>query len=413
MWIDVSVHFGPFWFNLSVPRMKHTRTFGSFGLSFLLLLVTLGVVGCRHAGLEMRDGLPVETGGYYPPSHTGQGGGAYAGAPGGRYVNPPIHIPRTVPPGSAIRYNSVVTSQPLIAITFDDGPHPSHTPRLLDILAQRNVKATFYVVGSRVQSHPHIIARMIREGHEVANHTWNHPDLTKLSDAGTRSELQRTAQAIYQACGVYPRTYRPPYGAITDRHRRWIHGEFGYPTVTWNVDPRDWQKPGPSVVTSRLVSGARNGAILLAHDIHGGTVSAIPSALDQLLARGFRFVTVTQLIHAATTASASPEEGSAEKGSAEAVAAAGDWVASIAAAAYEDWGSEAGVAAAEEGGKPVASSKQEETPDPQEAGGIVGAGSEEVGTEVEVAEPADEPLAVADQEASGNSVSTPEAPGLR
>ena len=258
--------------------------------------------------MDIQGALPLRTGGYYPPG--GQYGQAvdYMAAPGGRQMNPTVHIPRTVPPGSAIAYNSVKISEPLIAMTFDDGPHPSHTPRLLDILAQRNVKATFFVVGSRVQSHPHIIARMVREGHEVANHTWNHPDLTKISDAMTRSELQRTAHAIHSACGLYPRTYRPPYGAITERHRRWIHGEFGYPTVTWNVDPKDWQRPGPSVVASRLVAGARNGAILLAHDIHGGTVSAIPSALDQLLSRGFRFVTVTQLINAATFGTALGQE---------------------------------------------------------------------------------------------------------
>jgi|GEM_PF-327957 len=224
---------------------------------------------------------------YRPPASTG-------------VRNPTITIPRTVPPGSRTRYSSVSTTQPLLAMTFDDGPHPTHTPRLLEIMAQRNIKATFYVVGKNVQAYPQIVARMVREGHEVANHTWNHPKFTAISDATIRHELQRTAKAIHSACGVYPKTVRPPYGAVTERHRQWIYREFGYPTITWNVDPNDWQKPGPSVVAARLVSGARPGGILLAHDIHSGTISAMPSAFDQLLGKGFRFVTVTQLINADT-----------------------------------------------------------------------------------------------------------------
>jgi peptidoglycan/xylan/chitin deacetylase (PgdA/CDA1 family) len=277
----------------------------------------------------MRALIPIEYGGYYPGDDKSKGAdGSGSTGSGGIKLNPNIDIPRTVPPGSAIRYSSASTSSPLVALTFDDGPHPSHTPRLLDILARRNVKATFFVVGSRVQSYPHIVARMIREGHEVANHTWSHPDLTKLSDEQTRSELQRTAHAIFEASGIYPRTYRPPYGAITERHCRWIHSEFGYPTVLWNVDPKDWQKPGPSVVSSRLVAGARKGAILLAHDIHAGTVSAIPSTLDQLLARGYRFVTVTQLINTATFGSPASAGQSAEEdglaGGAPPVNAVGD-----------------------------------------------------------------------------------------
>ena len=211
-------------------------------------------------------------------------------------------------------------------MTFDDGPHPSNTPRLLDILRQRNIKATFYVVGKNVQAYPQIVARMAREGHEVANHTWTHPYITKVSDGQTRSELQRTAQAIHRACGQYPRTFRPPYGATSERHRQWIFREFGYPSITWNVDPNDWQKPGPSVVASRLVSGARPGAILLAHDIHSGTISAMPSALDQLLARGYRFVTVTQLINASHSGMAETEEGAdaASPADADATAVASD-----------------------------------------------------------------------------------------
>jgi peptidoglycan/xylan/chitin deacetylase (PgdA/CDA1 family) len=89
---------------------------------------------------------------------------------------------------------------------------------------------------------------------------------------------------------------RPPYGAITTAQKKWIREEFGYPSILWSVDPEDWKKPGSSAVTSRLVRGASPGGILLVHDIHAPTIDAIPSAVDQLLARGYQFVTVTQLL---------------------------------------------------------------------------------------------------------------------
>lgn len=193
-------------------------------------------------------------------------------------------------------YSSVPTSQPYLALTFDDGPHPTLTPRLLDILKQRNVKATFYVVGTNVRRYPHIMRRMVAEGHEVGNHTENHPHLSRMSPDAVRRELSVTHQAIVSATGIPPRTMRPPYGAITGEQKAWIKSEFGYPTIMWSVDPEDWKRPGASVVASRLVSGARPGGILLVHDIHAASIDAMPSAIDQLLAKGFRFVTVSQLI---------------------------------------------------------------------------------------------------------------------
>ena len=103
-------------------------------------------------------------------------------------------------------------------------------------------------------------------------------------------------QDIVKATGVAPRTMRPPYGAITSSQRSWIKREFGYPTITWSVDPEDWKKPGSSVVASRLINGAAPGGILLVHDIHAPTIDAMPRALDGILAKGYKFVTVTQLI---------------------------------------------------------------------------------------------------------------------
>ncbi len=204
--------------------------------------------------------------------------------------------PATGPLGTKDSYSSIKTNLPLVALTFDDGPHPENTPRLLDLLKSRNVKATFYVVGTNAQRHPGILRRMVAEGHEIGNHTITHGNLTKMTPDAIRKELKTSHQTILSATGVAPRSMRPPYGAITSDQKAWIKREFGYPSIMWSVDPEDWKRPGPSVVASRLVSGARPGGILLVHDIHKPTIDAMPSAIDQLLGKGFQFITVSQLV---------------------------------------------------------------------------------------------------------------------
>ncbi|MGK0190692.1 MAG: peptidoglycan/xylan/chitin deacetylase (PgdA/CDA1 family) [Verrucomicrobiales bacterium] len=194
-------------------------------------------------------------------------------------------------------YSRAKVQQPFIAITFDDGPHKTNTPQLLDILRSRNIRATFYVVGPNVKRYPDLLRRMVAEGHEIGNHTVSHGNMTKMSDQRIRSELGEVHNSILAVTGVAPQTVRPPYGALRTEQREMIRREFGYPTILWNVDPEDWKRPGVSVVTQRLVEGARPGGILLAHDIHAPTISATPAALDELLRRGFQFVTVSELIN--------------------------------------------------------------------------------------------------------------------
>lgn len=199
--------------------------------------------------------------------------------------------------GAKSSYSRVTVSEPYVAMTFDDGPHPSNTPRLLDILKQRNVKATFFVVGTNAKAYPHILQRMVAEGHEVANHTWSHADVTKISSDSVRNELNTTRDAIVAATGVQPKTFRPPYGAVNSNLKTWIQQEYGYPTIMWSVDPMDWKNRNAAIVSDRLVNGAHKGGILLAHDIHKTTIDAMPSTLDRLLSQGYRFVTVSQLIN--------------------------------------------------------------------------------------------------------------------
>lgn len=210
--------------------------------------------------------------------------------------NPDFNFSADISRASAVTYNSGSRSAPFVAITFDDGPHPQNTPRLLDMLKERNIKATFYVIGKSVEAHPQIIRRMVAEGHEIGNHTWSHPNLTKLSQSAVEQELRKCEAAIAKAAAVRPRTMRPPYGAFTQSQRVWAFDNFGYPTILWDVDPQDWKRPGVSVVANRIVSNTQNGSIILAHDLHKTTVDSMPRALDDLLRKGYKFVTVSQLI---------------------------------------------------------------------------------------------------------------------
>jgi peptidoglycan/xylan/chitin deacetylase (PgdA/CDA1 family) len=212
-------------------------------------------------------------------------------------INRPSSMPAVPPAGVRLSYSQVNTTQPVVAMTFDDGPHPSLTPRLLDILKARNIKCTFFVIGRNAKAYPHIIRRMIAEGHEIANHTWSHPSLTSRSDAQIRQELKQSEDALLAIANYRPHLIRPPYGAVNARIKQLMYDEFGYSTIMWSVDPQDWRRPGVSVVTSRLVNGAHPGAIMLAHDIHPSTIEAMPAMFDQLLAKGYQFVTVSQLLH--------------------------------------------------------------------------------------------------------------------
>src|SRR5213596_2363116 len=199
----------------------------------------------------------------------------------------------------SITFSSVHVDEPYIALTFDDGPSATLTPKLLDLLAAHHIKATFFVIGENVAEHPEIVARAAREGHEIGNHSWSHPNFAKMSQENVRRQLQQTDDAIKNATGKRPTLLRPPYGSITAREKRWIHDEFGYEIILWDVDPYDWKRPGPAVVRARILKETRPGSIVLSHDIHPGTIEAMPSTFDALEAKGFKFVTVSELIRMA------------------------------------------------------------------------------------------------------------------
>ncbi len=195
-----------------------------------------------------------------------------------------------------ITFSQCHVDGPYIAMTFDDGPHVANTPRLLDMLKQRKIKATFFVVGQCAAEYPDIMKRIIAEGHEIGNHSWSHPQLSAMSDAAVHDQLQKTQDAIVQATGVTPKLMRPPYGAFTARQRAWSYGNWGYKCILWDVDPLDWKVRNAEHVKSEILKGAVAGSIILSHDIHKTTVDAMPETLDALLAKGFKFVTVSELI---------------------------------------------------------------------------------------------------------------------
>jgi len=200
------------------------------------------------------------------------------------------------PSAEKITFSEVNVDGPYIAMTFDDGPHATNTPKLLEMAAKRHIKLTFFVLGECIEQNPDVLRQEVAEGHEIGNHSWSHPNLAKLSDEGLRTQLQRTEDMMVKTAGIKPKLMRPPYGELTKRQRILVNHEFGYKVILWDVDPLDWKRPGSDVVAQRIIAGARPGLIILSHDIHPPTIAAMPEVFDALLAKGFKFVTVSELL---------------------------------------------------------------------------------------------------------------------
>lgn len=181
---------------------------------------------------------------------------------------------------------------PCVALTFDDGPGP-YTSRLLDILAAHGVKATFYTVGRQIEQRPGVLRKMAAAGHQIGNHTYDHPQLTAVSADAVRRQIA-TTDALLRAQGITPSTVRPPYGSYNTSVLQ-VLDSLGHGVVNWNVDPRDWEARHTPTVVQRVTSAARPGASLLLHDVHSTSVEAVPQIVTTLKARGYHFVTVDQI----------------------------------------------------------------------------------------------------------------------
>jgi peptidoglycan-N-acetylglucosamine deacetylase len=167
-----------------------------------------------------------------------------------------------------------------VRLTFDDGPDRTATPDILDTLAAHEVTATFFVVGQMVVANPALVQRASQEGHTIGNHSWDHPDLTTLSQSQVRSELQDTTDVIEQVTGTTPTQWRPPYGATNPAVEAVAAGVGLTSTVLWTVDPRDWADPPATTVRDRVLQAVRPDSIVLLHD---GTGANTPEALPMIL----------------------------------------------------------------------------------------------------------------------------------
>lgn len=181
-----------------------------------------------------------------------------------------------------------------LALTFDDGPHPIYTQKLLAILKQFNVKATFFVVGMMVDKYPDLVGQEVAEGHEVANHTYHHLRLPLLPDVNIEEELSNGANAIERAVGSSTRLFRPPGGEY-DNDVIAITKRLGYVMVLWTDDPADFANPGSAVIEKRTLQNITNGGILLLHDGVHQTLDILPDLLMRLKKQGYKFVTCSQM----------------------------------------------------------------------------------------------------------------------
>ncbi|WP_313756660.1 polysaccharide deacetylase family protein [Tissierella sp.] len=189
----------------------------------------------------------------------------------------------------------------ILALSFDDGPHPKYTLEILDILKQYNVKATFFVLGKHAESYPDIINRQVSEGHEIGNHSYSHINMKKVSDKIIKEEFEKTQEIIYSISNIKPKVFRPPYGNYNDDVIKIVSSD-NLSVVLWTFyqDSKDWSNPGVDVIVNTTLSKVQNGDIILLHDYvykkESHTVEALKIILPKLIDEGYRFVTISELI---------------------------------------------------------------------------------------------------------------------
>jgi peptidoglycan/xylan/chitin deacetylase (PgdA/CDA1 family) len=202
-------------------------------------------------------------------------------------------------PGGDVKVSRAILkgSDKFCALTFDDGPDAQYTLEVAEVLREYGVSATFFVVGYKVERYPDQVVALAASGHEIANHSYNHPDFTKLSATEQKRQLTRTTAAL-ENLGITPRWFRPPNGSFNKAAVKTCKG-CGLSPVLWSVDPRDWSKPGAAKITSRVLNDTGNGAVILLHSTNSQTVDALPGIIEGLQKRGYRFLTMTQWAAAA------------------------------------------------------------------------------------------------------------------
>lgn len=179
-----------------------------------------------------------------------------------------------------------------VSLTFDDGPNPETTPKLLNILKENDVKATFFMLGQNAEANPEVVKQVLDAGHEVASHSYDHPQLNTLDDKALKAQIQKTDKILYKASGKLPRNLRPPYGAI-DKHSAEV---ISKPIIQWNIDSEDWKSHNTDAILATIKANLYDGSIILLHDIHPETVASIPQVIKLLKDNGYTIVPVNELL---------------------------------------------------------------------------------------------------------------------
>ena len=183
-------------------------------------------------------------------------------------------------------------AHPEVALTFDDGPSPKYTPLLLDGLKERNVRATFFLLGKNVKENQELVQRMQAEGHLLGNHTYNHVQLNKIPETTARQEILKTNNEIYEATRKYPEYMRPPYGAWKKNMELCVE----MLPVFWDIDTLDWKSQNVDAILKAAGEEPEDGSIILMHDEYQTSVEAALLLIDRLKEKGYEFVTVDELI---------------------------------------------------------------------------------------------------------------------
>ena len=193
--------------------------------------------------------------------------------------------------------------QKVVALTFDDGPDEVYTPQILDILKKYDVKATFFLVGENIERNADIVAREVEEGHEIGNHTYTHINVSKRGYNEIYNEIIKTQDAIKKITGEEPKLFRPPYRAISKNMCDIIKSKKMNIVLWSNLDPRDWSNPGVYYIVNTIDTKVENGNIILLHDYNkvraskSQTIQALDTIIPKLKEKGYKFVTVSQLIN--------------------------------------------------------------------------------------------------------------------
>lgn len=244
----------------------------------VIAVIILGVVVFVRAGRTKYETVNKGLGEYVVKANEG-----ILSKETGRELEKALYVPRKID-----------KTKKLIAFTFDDGPKPGNTERVVKELDKYNYRATFYMLGQNAAAYPDTVKTVQKSGNEVSGHSYDHPLLTKIGAAGVANQYKKMNDALVKACGVKAANFRPPYGGINDDVKKSING----PLILWSVDTLDWKTRSTQATVDSILKHAKDGDIVLMHDIHAPTVAAVEQVLPKLKAKGYEVCTVSELLEA-------------------------------------------------------------------------------------------------------------------